>query len=302
MDEHIAPLNVAQLNARLTEVAKALGIPVGRARVMLCTLIVSQMLPEATVVKGGMGIKLRFGELGTRATADLDISTQDRGSAFQRDFASRLAAGWGEVPPSKGARKRDPSAANRVAFTASLRAGRAHDPGLRRPHYVTHPYRVSLAFLGVAWGAIDVEISDPELDAGQRGLRQLDPELVAFGSYFGFADVRPVELVDLEYQIAQKIHAVTDPAYARAHDLVDLQLLWLAGPDSIKLSELCRRTFAWRRSHSWPPLPLRSMDGWDLAYADAWQETEIQGATPVLRELSDARAWLSGQIAALAGR
>lgn len=67
------PLNVTQLNARLTEVARGVGIPVSRARVLLCALIVSQMLPDAVAVKGGMGLKLRFGERGTRATSDLDV-------------------------------------------------------------------------------------------------------------------------------------------------------------------------------------------------------------------------------------
>jgi hypothetical protein len=46
-----------------------------------------------------------------------------------------------------------------------------------------------------------------------------------------------VELIDQEHQIAQKIHAVTDPDYARAHDLVDLQLLWDAGPDLVSVRE-----------------------------------------------------------------
>ena len=55
MSEVTPPLNVTQLNARLAQVASELGIPVARARVMLCTLIVSQMLPDAVAVKGGMG-------------------------------------------------------------------------------------------------------------------------------------------------------------------------------------------------------------------------------------------------------
>ncbi|MPV50685.1 hypothetical protein GCG21_11850 [Pseudactinotalea sp. HY160] len=62
------PRNITQLNERLAEVAEGLVIPVARARVMLCTLVVAQMLPEAVAVKGGMGIKLRLGESGTRAT------------------------------------------------------------------------------------------------------------------------------------------------------------------------------------------------------------------------------------------
>lgn len=299
MNDVNVPLNVTQLNEGLTQVAIKLGIPISRARTMLCTLIISQMLPESVAVKGGMGIKLRLGELGTRATSDLDISTRVRGDAFEAVFASRLAAGWGKVPPSRGALKRDRNAPNRVAFTATVRPAKRHDPGLARPEYVMHPYRVSIAFLGVAWGALDVEVSDPEIEMGVNGNRELDGELVKFGDYFGFGQLQPVELVDLEYQIAQKIHAVTDPTYVRAHDLVDLQLLWAIGPDTKRLHELCERTFAWCRQQSWPPRPIRSMEDWELAYSDARDETEVDGQTLVLTDVNEARAWLMERINSL---
>lgn len=292
MSGTIPPLNVTQLNSRLVQVAAALGIPVARARVMLCTLIVSQMLPDVAAVKGGMGLKLRFGERGTRATSDLDVSTRVRGEEFGQAFRARLAEGWGTVPPSKGEQRRNPDAPSRVAFTATLRAAKLHDPGLTRPEYVMHPYRVSIAFLGHAWGSLDVEVSDPEIDSHAHTRREIDGELVQFGAHFGFGELQPVELVDLEYQIAQKLHAVTDPAYRRAHDLVDLQLLWNAGPDLRSLCQLCLRTFDWRRQQVWPPLPLRAMDGWDLAYADARAETQIDGQTSVLPDVATAREWL----------
>ncbi|MES2093003.1 MAG: hypothetical protein V4531_04210 [Actinomycetota bacterium] len=67
MSEVTPPANVTQLNDRLAQVALELGIPIARARVMLCTLIVSKMLPDAVAIEGGMGVKLRFGERGTRA-------------------------------------------------------------------------------------------------------------------------------------------------------------------------------------------------------------------------------------------
>lgn len=290
------PLNVTQLNDRLAQVAAALGIPVARARVMLCTLIVSQMLPDAVAIKGGMGVKLRLGERGTRATSDLDVSTRARGEEFEHAFRARLAYGWGTVPPSKGELRRNPAAPDRVAFTAAVRAGRLHDPGLARPEYVMHPYRVSITFLGSPWGALDVEVSDPEADLHAHTRREIDGDLVQFGAYFGFGKLQPVELVDLEYQIAQKIHAVTDPAYVRAHDLVDLQLLWNASPDLPSLHRLCVRTFDWRRQQAWPPLPLRPMEDWALAYADAREETEVSGETPVLPGVTAARNWLARTI------
>jgi hypothetical protein len=287
------PLNVTQLNDRLAQVATERGIPVARARVMLCALIVSQMLPSAAAIKGGMGVKVRFGEGGTRATSDLDVSTRIRGEEFERVFRARLAEGWGTVPPSQGERRRNPNAVDRVAFTATVRAVKPHDPGLARPEYLMNPYRVSIALLGHAWGAIDIEVSDPEIDFQAHMLSAIDGDLVQFGARFGFGNLEPVEVVELEYQIAQKLHAVTDPAYERAHDLVDLQLLWKAGPDLPRLQSLCVRTFDWRGQQVWPPLPLRSMDGWELAYSDARAETEINGRTFVLPGILAAREWLS---------
>lgn len=139
MSSVVPPLNVPQLNERLVHVAHELGIPVARARVMLCTLIVSQMLPDAVAIKGGMGIKLRMGERGTRATSDLDVSTRARGAEFERAFGTRLAEGWGAVPPSKGELRRSSAADDRVAFSATVRAGRIHVPGLAHPEHVMHP-------------------------------------------------------------------------------------------------------------------------------------------------------------------
>ncbi|MCS5718784.1 nucleotidyl transferase AbiEii/AbiGii toxin family protein [Herbiconiux sp. CPCC 205763] len=295
------PLNVTQLNARLALLAEEMMIPVARARVMLCTLIVAQMLPDAVAVKGGMGIKLRFGEGGTRATSDLDVSTRFRGEEFEQAFRARLAEGWGKVPPSKGDQRRNPDAQDRVAFTATVRAKSVHDPGLVQPRYVMHPYRVSLAFLGSPWGGLDVEVSDPEIDSYAHTQQGLDDDLVQFGAFFGFGELLPVDLVELEYQIAQKIHAVTDPASTRAHDLVDLQLLWGAGPDLARLNRHCIRTFDLRKQQAWPPLPLRDMSGWELVYRDAREETEVNGLTSVASDVVAARAWLTDVVATIAG-
>lgn len=290
------PLNLTQLEDRLALVAAELGIPVGRARVMLCSLVISQMLPNAVAVKGGMGVKFRFGEAGTRATADLDVSTQVHNAKLEDEFEVNLAKGWGRVPASRGQLSRDSMSPERVAFTGKLRPRRSHDPGLARPEYVMQPYRVSLAFLGKDWGSLDVEISHPEVGVDAHSKKSIDENLHQFANRFGFGRLRPIELVDLEYQIAQKIHAVTDPTYSRAHDLVDLQILWTANPDMKLVREYCLRTFDFRRQQLWPPIPLRSMRGWNKAYYEAREETEVNGGTFVLPKIADARNWLLQQI------
>jgi len=293
MSTVVPVLNIAQLNVRLEEVSRDLGVPIARVRRMLCTLIISQMLPSAVAIKGGMGIKLRMGESGTRATADLDVSTEQRGKDFEESFRERLAKGWGTVPASKGSLRKSPTAPDRVAFTATLKKQRQHDPGLGMPGYVVHPYRLTLAFLGKDWAGVDVEVSDPEIEPHAHRRLDIDPELVELGAFFGFGDLLPVELIDLEYQIAQKIHAVTDPAYNRAHDLVDLQLLCSAGPDLSTVRAFCVRTFDFRRSQKWPPLPLREMDGWETQYGEARKETLVRGETLALPNIDATREWLT---------
>lgn len=241
-------------------------------------------------------MKLRLGESGTRATSDLDVSTVAAGATFEERFRQRLAAGWGEVPPSIGERRRNQELSPRTAFTGSVRARKPHDPGLTRPEYLMRPYRVTLAFLGKGWAGLDVEVSDAELDLERLPPRRVDRELSQFAEFFGFGELRPVPIIGLEEQIAQKLHAVTDPTYQRAHDLVDLQLLWEVGPDLALLHSLCVRTFAWRRRQTWPPLPLRSMETWELAYEVARAETKINGRTAVARDVAAAREWLTNMI------
>lgn len=52
MNTATPPLNFAQLNTPVEEAARDLGVPVARVRRMLCTLIVSQMLPRARLGHG----------------------------------------------------------------------------------------------------------------------------------------------------------------------------------------------------------------------------------------------------------
>lgn len=79
---------------------------------------------------------------------------------------------------------------------------------------------MSLSSLGRPWAGLDLEVSDPEIDRGLPHPEPLAPELLDIAATLGFVGLRPVGLVPLEYQIAQKIHAVTAPAYQCAHDLV----------------------------------------------------------------------------------
>jgi hypothetical protein len=79
-----------------------------------------------------------------------------------------------------------------------------------------HPYRVSIAFLGSPWGALDVEVSDPEIDAHTRkGSARTPPRQLIFAARFGISLV-----IDLfaERQIAPPTTAAEfHSALARQH-------------------------------------------------------------------------------------
>jgi hypothetical protein len=88
-------------------------------------------------------------------------------------------------------------------------------------------FRVKLLLRGAVWRSIDVEVSADEGRAGERVERVPAPRL----DHFGLPS--PVEFagIVLDYQVAQKLHACTephDPPHAvndRVRDVTDIHLL-----------------------------------------------------------------------------
>ena len=102
-------------------------------------------------------------------------------------------------------------------------------------------------------------------------------------------DQQPPERVtclSLRYQIAQKIHAVTEePADGRPNlrywDLIDLILLRaLLEEDLWRVREACLKTFENRATHSWPP---------DLLVPYAWEQPYMAEAEKLRFTPADVR-------------
>lgn len=99
-----------------------------------------------------------------------------------------------------------------------------------------------------------------------------------------------------EYQIAQKLHASSEPGSMRAHDLVDLQIILKNEDIELgSLSRTCERLFAYRGRHHWPSV-VTSSAGWKDLYSAASRETDAVGdlddalrvANDLIEELTDA--------------
>lgn len=157
-----------------------------------------------------------------------------------------------------------------------------------------------MSFRQRAWQTITVEIGRPEAD---------ESDLVR--SAISLADFKlespeVVACLSLRYQIAQKIHAVTEePADGRANlrhwDLIDLILLRaLLEEDLWRVREACVQTFENRATHNWPP-ELATPDGWEQPYMAEAEKLEFTPAD-VHEAAAEIRAFIAEIDAATTSR
>lgn len=234
-------------------------------RSVMANAIVGQML-QGAVVKGGSGLKFRYGTTRTRATMDLDAACRGDIAQFIEELGTRLRTGWS-------------------GFTGIVVERPPATPRGVPPHYVMRPYAVRLMYNGHSWCTVDLELGFNELgDADEADIAMPD-EIADVFTRLGFPVPAPVPLMKCEYQIAQKLHGLTEPNSRRVRDLVDLQLL-AENPaiDWTKAGRLCRRLFSFRRMQPWPPRVEKGID-WDATYEAA----NIRHG--VSRSLDDAIVW-----------
>jgi hypothetical protein len=126
-------------------------------------------------------------------------------------------------------------------------------------------------------------------------------EAVDWFAELGLPEPRPVPVLPLAHQVAQKLHACTSPdtetwANDRSHDLVDLQLAMegAGGTDLREIRSAAERLFAARRLHAWPPT-VTPRAGWDVTYRAQADGLDVRA------DLDDAIAWTNDLIRRIAG-
>jgi hypothetical protein len=142
----------------------------------------------------------------------------------------------------------------------------------------TRRQAIKIAFHGRAWQTLTLEIARPEGRGGG------DPEIVtaAIGIHqFGLDSPHRVAVMAIRYQMAQKVHAVTerpaDRENARYWDLIDLLLLRDLLKDLAPVREACVEVFENRATHAWPP-GLIVPDSWRAPYEAEAQELKFAPA------------------------
>ncbi len=222
------------LERRITNVAKERGTTAARLRRLVGFAVLCETLSEAVArgvipvffVKGGVAIELRLGLLA-RATRDLDIGLCAPPNQLLPLFDSALDVGFGDF--------------------------RLRRRGEARPlDNGALVLEIAVEYLGRPWATVDVDLASATLDWETDSV---SPIAIA---ELGLESPRSVPCLATPAQIAQKIHALTEPEprgrpNPRARDVLDVLLLaQRLEIDSTAVQAACERVFAERGSHAWP--------------------------------------------------
>lgn len=271
------PNSATVLNNWIARAEQDLGIDEGgRLGWLVASTIVTAALQRAVAPDGQSRFLLKGGTMHqhrltipTRATKDLDGLIRGDIEDFIADLDSILSQPWGPIGFKRSA--------VRVIDT---------------PAKVIKPrrFQVALTLRGVTWRRVQVEVSPDEGSAGEAGEAFPAPELAGFG----LPDPDRLVGLAMRYQIAQKLHASTDPhdppqsVNDRARDVVDLLLLKNLVGDANALKPADIRTAAvdifmargtearalGRTTRAWPPR-MTSHPHWVNDYARAAESAHV---------------------------
>jgi len=207
------PLNVRVLDGWIAQARDRLDSYGPRLGWLVAATVVTAAVQRAVdedgrslfLLKGGTMLQYRLPGM-SRTTRDIDGLVRGDLDEFLHKLDAAFAEPWGPLVMTRGEVEE-----------------------IRVPARIVNPRRfdIKVTFKGVTWRRVQVEVSRDEGGAGAR------PEEIPAPSLVGFGLPTPDRLIGLSmaYQIAQKIHASTDPhdpprqVNDRARDVVDLLLL-----------------------------------------------------------------------------
>lgn len=264
-----SPPNLRSLRDRLTSAAKREGVAFGRLQQHIGVLVVTQFLTSLAdehgepllLVKGGVSLELRRGIPESRTSKDLDTVIRGDIERVYDHLAEAGAGGWEGFT---------------VVFTAPV--------AFEVPALASSAYRFTakVAYFAKPFVSVPIEVSPTEAGNAET-YDKISSEALEL---VGLPNSGAVPCMTLPWQVAQKIHACTDPVDKprtndRAHDLVDLQLLEALMVDE-PLDETraaCVAVFAARGKHAWPPVVV-AQPHWGPIYVRALEALTELGLAP----------------------
>ena len=247
----LAP-SARSLNAWVRDAVRLTGLRERRVGWMLASTVVIAALQRALgrdetplfLVKGGVWVEMRLGT-GARATQDIDTLFRGTIDEFVVTLADVLSIPWGPFTLEM-------SEVEEIAGVKRLVKPRR--------------FEVRLIVKGAVWRKVKVEVSFPEGSVADYAQAVPPPPI----GFFGIDAPDYLVGIAMDYQVAQKLHACTDPdaegwVNDRVRDIIDLNLLhdhFYPGGSPSSLKDACVDVFTARAAEavelgelprSWPP-------------------------------------------------
>ena len=239
-----APTQKGHLERLVAHYGGLTGVAPARVRRWLSVMVLLGALDRVResdplfLLKGGVAMELRLGSQA-RATKDVDLVFFGDSEALGEDLDRALAE------PYSG---------------FSFQRQEIEQGGSGRFQRLD----VKLLFQGRSWGTLRLEVAGPDSPATDG-----EPVPAISIDEFGIAGPKTIPCLSLRYQVAQKLHAVTerfpDRDNERFWDLVDLIICGDLIERMDEVKEVCLDVFAARATHSWPP-DLLLPEGWAEPY------------------------------------
>jgi len=128
------------------------------------------------------------------------------------------------------------------------------------------PLEIKLEYNGKSWLTVPLEIGHDEIGDTKDPDFHISPDIAILFEQLGFPAPKPIALMPIHHQVAQKLHAVSGDGSERAHDLLDLQIIAKNETiDYVLTKNACIRLFNSRKMQIWPPTVTKG-DNWDSLY------------------------------------
>lgn len=249
-----APNSRRNLDIAIERIAQGSIDPV-QIRRAIANTVIGQLLEEGTV-KGGSALKIRYGNSATRFSRDLDTARADDLDTFIGKLGLSLEKGWG-------------------GFTGVVVRREPAHPKDIAPAYVMQPFDIKLSYNGKSWLTVPLEVGFNEIGDADEPEYAISSDIVELFLSLGLPSLSPVPLMQLPYQIAQKLHGVSESGSKRAHDLVDLQIIESQSDiDYGETRKVCERLFTYRKRQEWPST-ITAGNSWDILYGAAREGLDV---------------------------
>jgi predicted nucleotidyltransferase component of viral defense system len=245
-----------QLGKAVENLAQSEGLAVRRVRRRIATIALIQLFKAAHVrgrlppfmVKGGRALEFRFGSLA-RSSRDVDIVVATARDEILDLAIEALRDEW-----------------SGFSFTV------ASAPRARDHSYI---FEVSADYNGADWSRFELELVNGVIDSW-------DDVPIPGLDTLGLEAVEAIPCMTLAEQIAQKLHAVSDPTEDRPRDLYDIYVMDKHCEQSDEeLYAAAVAEFGHRGTHKWPPT-IELRENWELTLRELLDNDGLSGSPEMI--------------------